>query len=189
MVPGLPAHVTPSFFSVDSLGVKLWFTIHIFFRTAILRKLFDIRYSCKHCNFSRVCLLVKMASKTLTRSIFRLCHSYPFKILLRYLGFTKTLSSAEVPAGYPHQNKIIEKIESAGDDGKRETAGAPRALFFFIPSLPTTQKPPHNTKRPLRRRESCKDQTVKLTVTGLVSWPNCQKECVEVTVNVNEDNP
>ena len=28
-----------------------------------------------------------------------------------------------------------------------------RALFFFLPSLPTTQKPPHNTKRPLRRRE------------------------------------
>ena len=35
-----------------------------FFRTAVLWKLFDIRCSYKHCNFSRVCLLVKMASKT-----------------------------------------------------------------------------------------------------------------------------
>ena len=37
---------------------------YIFFRTAVLRKLFDIRFSYKHCNFSPVCLLVKMASKT-----------------------------------------------------------------------------------------------------------------------------
>ena len=57
------------FFSVESLGVKLQFTINIFFRTAVLRKLFDIRFSYKHWNFSRVCLLVKMASKTVARSI------------------------------------------------------------------------------------------------------------------------
>ena len=36
---------------------------------AVLRKLFDIISLYKHCNFSRVCLLVKMASKTVTRSI------------------------------------------------------------------------------------------------------------------------
>ena len=40
-----------------------------FFRTAVLRKLFDIGFSYKHFNFSHVCLLVKMASKTVTRSI------------------------------------------------------------------------------------------------------------------------
>ena len=40
-----------------------------FFRTAVLWKLFDIRFSYKHCNFSQVCLLVKVASKTVTRSI------------------------------------------------------------------------------------------------------------------------
>ena len=34
-----------------------------FFRTTVLRKLFDIRFSFKHCYFSRGCLLVKMASK------------------------------------------------------------------------------------------------------------------------------
>ena len=44
------------------------FTIHIFIRTAVLRKLFDTTFSYKHCNFSRVCLLVKMASKSGTRS-------------------------------------------------------------------------------------------------------------------------
>ena len=43
--------------------------IYIFFRTAVLRKLFDIRISYKHCNFSRACLLAKMASKTVTSSI------------------------------------------------------------------------------------------------------------------------
>ena len=49
-------HVTPSnFFSSEPI--------------AVLRKLFDIRFSYKHCNFSRGCLLVKMASKTVTRSI------------------------------------------------------------------------------------------------------------------------
>ena len=48
------------------LGYKSYF-----FRRAVLRKLFDIRFSYKHCNFSGVCLLVKMASKTVTRSISR----------------------------------------------------------------------------------------------------------------------
>ena len=46
-----------------------WYISHSFFRTAILRKFFGIRFSYKHCNFSHVCLLVKMASKTVTRSI------------------------------------------------------------------------------------------------------------------------
>ena len=44
-------------------------SIDIFFRTAVLQKLFDIKFSYKHCNFSQVCLLVKMVSKTVTRSI------------------------------------------------------------------------------------------------------------------------
>ena len=35
----------------ESLGVKLQFTIHIFFRTAVLRQLFDIEFSYKHCKF------------------------------------------------------------------------------------------------------------------------------------------
>ena len=41
-----------------------------FFRTAVLWKLFDIRFSYKHCNFSHVCLLVKVTLKTVTRSVF-----------------------------------------------------------------------------------------------------------------------
>ena len=45
------------------------FSLLFFFRTAVFRKLFDIRFSYKHCNFSHICLLVKMASKTMTRSI------------------------------------------------------------------------------------------------------------------------
>ena len=53
----------------QSFALQLQFTIDIFFRTAVLWKLFDIRFSYKHCNFSHICLLVKMASKTVTRSI------------------------------------------------------------------------------------------------------------------------
>ena len=46
-----------------------WYISHSFFRTAILQKLLGITFSYKHCNFSHVYLLVKMASKTVTRSI------------------------------------------------------------------------------------------------------------------------
>ena len=60
---------TPPVYLRQSFALQLQFTIDILFRTAVLRKLFDIRFSYKHCNFSRVCLLVKMASKTVTRSI------------------------------------------------------------------------------------------------------------------------
>ena len=59
-----------------------------------------------------------------------------------------------LPLGIPIKISIIEKIESArGTMGTSPSHRAPRALFFFLLSLPTTQKPPHNTKRPLRRRE------------------------------------
>ena len=40
-----------------------------FFRTAILWKLFDIRFSYNHSNFSSVCLFIRMSSKTVTRSV------------------------------------------------------------------------------------------------------------------------
>ena len=59
----------PQLFLGQSFALQLQFTIYILFRTTVLRKLFDIRFSYKHSNFSRVCLLVKMDSKTVTRSI------------------------------------------------------------------------------------------------------------------------
>ena len=65
---------TPPKFFGTILCLQLQFTIDIFFRTAVLRKLFDIRFSYKHCNFARVCLLVKMASETVTRSIKVMLH-------------------------------------------------------------------------------------------------------------------
>ena len=60
MVLGLLEHVTPSNFfrrilRSEALVYKSYF--------------FQNRFSYKHCNFSRVCLLVKMASKIVTRSI------------------------------------------------------------------------------------------------------------------------
>ena len=62
-------HVTPSNFFRRILRSEALVYKSYFFITAVLRKLFGIRFSYKHCNFSRVCLLVKMASKTVTRSI------------------------------------------------------------------------------------------------------------------------
>ena len=69
MVLSLLAHVTPSNFFRRILRSEALVYKSYFFRTAVLRKLFDIRFSNNHCNFARVCLLVKTASKTLTRSI------------------------------------------------------------------------------------------------------------------------
>ena len=59
----------PKFFRTILCFVALVYNWYIFFRTTVLRKLFDIRFSHKHCNFPLVYLLVKMASKTMTRSV------------------------------------------------------------------------------------------------------------------------
>ena len=63
------SQVRPPNFLGQSFALQLQFTIYIFFRKAVMRKLFDIRFSYKHYNFSRICLLFKIASKTVTRSI------------------------------------------------------------------------------------------------------------------------
>ena len=75
MVLGLLVHVTPSNFFIRILRSEALVYKSYFLSTAVLRKLFEIRFSYKHCNFSRVCLLVKMASITVTRSIFILISS------------------------------------------------------------------------------------------------------------------
>ena len=62
---------TPPNFFKDNPLLCSFSTIDVFFRTAVLWKSFDIRFSYKHCNFSHVCLLIKMVWKTVTRSIVR----------------------------------------------------------------------------------------------------------------------
>ena len=59
----------PLKFLGQPFALQLQFTIDIFFSTAVLRKFFNIGFSYKHCNFLHICLLVKMASKTVTRFI------------------------------------------------------------------------------------------------------------------------
>ena len=71
MVLGLLVHLTPLIFFSRILWSEALVYKSYFFQKSRLRKLLDIRFSYKHCNFSRVCLLVKMASKTVIRSI---CH-------------------------------------------------------------------------------------------------------------------
>jgi len=72
VVLGLLVHLTPLIFFSKILRSEALVYKSYFFRRAVLRKLLDIRFSYKLCNFSRVCLLVKMASKTVTRSIYKL---------------------------------------------------------------------------------------------------------------------
>ena len=55
--------VTPSNFFRRILSSEALVYKSYFFRTAVLRILLDIRFSYNHCNISRACLLVKMASK------------------------------------------------------------------------------------------------------------------------------
>ena len=47
----------------------LYQTICLYFNKVTSGELFEIRFSYKHRNFSRVCILVKMVSKPVTRSI------------------------------------------------------------------------------------------------------------------------
>ena len=77
-VLGLLGHVTPSIVFSRILRSEALVHKSYFFRKTVLRKLFDIRFSYKHCNFSRVCVLVKMASKTVTRSILATCNTTCF---------------------------------------------------------------------------------------------------------------
>ena len=69
VVLGLLVHVTPSDFFRRILSSEALVYKSYFFQVSRSTELFDIRFSYNHCNFSRVCLLVKMASKTVTRSI------------------------------------------------------------------------------------------------------------------------
>ena len=61
----LSTDTLPNFLSTILCFVALLQFI-FFLSKAVLRKLFDIWFSYKHCNFSHVCLLVKMGSKTVT---------------------------------------------------------------------------------------------------------------------------
>ena len=56
-----------------------------------------------------------------------------------------SLSSAEAPLGYPYKN--INNQKNRKSMGGRWEEGKGRSSLFLSP------RPPHNTKRPLRRRE------------------------------------
>ena len=74
---------------------------------------------------------------------------------------SKSLSSAEAPAGYPYyiykNSNDRKNSKRAGDDKKGEKAGA--SLLSF-PSHRASRavflspQPPHNTKKPVGRREA-----------------------------------
>ena len=87
----------PKFFFSTILCFVALLQLIFCFRKAVLRKLFDIWFSYKHCNFSHVCLLVKMASKTVTKSIHKHARRFFWRNfldlscqLLRSLSFFRT---------------------------------------------------------------------------------------------------
>ena len=118
MVLGLLAHVMPSIFFSTILRSETLVYNSYFFRTAVLQKLFDIRFSYKTYNFSRICLLVKMASKTVTRFI-----------RLRVVPIFPQGQSSEQTAS-THENHPTQ--ERRGRVGREKNEGP---SFFLLPTM------------------------------------------------------
>ena len=83
------------------MNEALVYKSYFFYRTGVLRKLFEIRFSYKHCNFSHICLLVKMASKTVTRSIFY-CYEVTVSLLI---SLPDSVHEIGGPPRYPLRTK------------------------------------------------------------------------------------
>ena len=84
--------------------VALVYNLYFFFQADVLRRLFDIGFSCKHCNFTPACLPVKMASKTVIRPI--LSHLFQFiQLLSRGARFDVTVTLQE-------KQKIKQKLNN-----------------------------------------------------------------------------
>ena len=112
-------HVTPSIFSGRILGSEALLYKSYFFQNSRLRKLFDIRLSYKHCNFSLVYLLVKMASKTVTRSIVFMGDSKHelstinmlFSLKQNYTTTSKTTTSPQWPLSFVRKEAVVERFD------------------------------------------------------------------------------
>ena len=96
-------------------------------QATVLRKLFGVRFSCKHCNFSRVCLLVKMVSKTVTRSfprgkmngyVLELCQTFSQpspRHLLPHID-AQYMKSFIVPAGKSSIEVNLDPADEVGSE-------------------------------------------------------------------------
>ena len=60
----------PNILALSSSFVTLKFSVHNFFETRVLLKIFDTEFPCKLSYFDPLCLPAKMAAKTVTRSIY-----------------------------------------------------------------------------------------------------------------------
>ena len=94
--------------------------------------------------------------------VFFIACCYAFVLLERqnflFHDETNALSSAEAPAGYPYNNSNNRKKQKARGERREEGKGGSSLLSFSFPSCPArclflSPQPPHDTKRPLRRRE------------------------------------
>ena len=111
MVLGLLAHVTPSiFFSKILRSEALAYNSYFFFRTAVLRKLFDIRFSYKHCNFSRVCLLVNMAPKICSLTAIKGNCSAKAKLFTCFLFISRSETTQLPPEIFLNVLKLLPRI-------------------------------------------------------------------------------
>jgi len=109
----------------------------MFFKTAVLRKLFDIRFSYKHCNFSRVCLLVKMVSKTVTRSI-RRCMWWPRYMSYCMSSFRLALYWTVTPCLLFHQFRLYSSTTATLG---REESGRYKKSFRSSREVYLTNRP------------------------------------------------
>ena len=83
---------------------------------------------------NRVLLLLTMVPSALSiSSIIAIFIGIPSGSLCG--GERYVLFSAEAPAGYPYKNSNNRRNRKRGGDHR-----SPRALFFFLPSLPTTHR-------------------------------------------------
>ena len=101
--------------------VALVYNLYFFFQADVLRRLFDIGFSYKHCNFTPACLPVKMASKTVIRPI--LSHLFQFiQLLSRWARFEVTVTLQE-------KQKIKQKLKNNNNNNNNTNEGYDRLSF------------------------------------------------------------
>ena len=122
-------HKYPPNFLGQSFALQLQFTIYIFFRIAVMWKLFDIRFSYKHC---------KMASKTVTRSI--LPHTANIMCLC-FFAECYTAKSLQQP-----RVRLQCAVECSGFQGMLRVPRQSHYFWTVVPQPPTPPPPPQGPR-------------------------------------------
>ena len=126
-VLGLLVHVMPLIFFSRILRSEALVYKSYFFRRAFFRKLFNIRFSYKHCNFSRVQDGIKIRDKVYTIHFWNQC-----LLIFHHSSCSHVLGNKKVHAYYvPSREKQAQFYERLAWDkalqwGKRQQMGSNR---------------------------------------------------------------